>query len=464
MPRNHPNVLFVFTDQHRASAMGCYGNDAIQTPNLDRLAASGTRCENAYATEPVCGPNRGTLLTGQYAHEHGVIFNDIPLSPDIPTVGNCFQDAGYRTGYIGKWHLDGWPRDKFTPPGPRRQGFDDCWAAYNCSHQYLDAKYYRDDNPEPIEIDGYEPITQTDLATEFMTAQSDDPFCLFLSYGPPHDPYESVPERYLDRYDPDSIPLRENVEPLAEKEVHRLAAGNDIRETIAAYYAQVTAIDEQVGRLLDALERTGQLEETLVVFTSDHGDMLWSQGDWSKGHPWAESANVPLLLRWPAEIPQGAVDETLVGTVDLAPTLLEMTGCSVPESMSGIDKSDSLTTPGATAHDSIYLQRTCKTGVPRQEWRAVKTDQYTFARLQDGSDWLLYDDENDPYQHRNLVAAAEYDDERAALSAALEEWQRRLNDGFESGDELARKLGVVDSLNKTLEWHFGPGETIETAD
>lgn len=295
-----PNVLFVFSDQHRASAMGCSGNDDVRTPNMDRLAREGTRMSNAYANDPVCGPSRACLVTGQYPFSHQSIFNDIQLPTDVPSAARPFNHRGYQTGYVGKWHLDGLPRDKWTPPGPRRQGFDDFWAAYDCSHDYFEPKYYRD-IPALIEPEGYEPEIQTDLAMEFVDQCGDDPFCLFLSWGPPHDPYDEVPDRYRDLYDPDELILRPNVEPIPEAVPYPDYQGNDVRQALANYYAQVTALDDQLGRLLDHLDETGRADDTVVVYTADHGDMLWSQG---RRRNWFPGKN-PSMFRFSSGGPSG---------------------------------------------------------------------------------------------------------------------------------------------------------------
>ena len=179
-----PNLLFIFADQMRAMDMGCAGNPDVKTPAMDRLAREGLRLTNTIATCPVCGPNRAILWTGLYATTNRIVTNDLPLSTEFPTLGTITKASGYRTGYIGKWHLDGTPRNKFTPPGPRRFGFDH-WAAYNCTHHYFKPKYYRDE-PEVIEKEGYEPEVQTDLTLEFLDQQSDKAsFCLALSWGPP---------------------------------------------------------------------------------------------------------------------------------------------------------------------------------------------------------------------------------------------------------------------------------------
>ncbi len=191
--RPPPNLLLVFADQMRGMDMGCAGNPDVRTPAMDRLAKQGVRLTRCFATSPVCSPNRAILLTGTYPTTNRVPGNDLPLPSHLPSLGTIARGHGYRTAYIGKWHLDGVPRTKFTPPGPRRSGFD-FWAAYNCTHDYFHPKYYRD-TPQVVEVDGYEPEVQTDLALAFLDEQRDaaEPFCLVLSWGPPHDPYDQVP-------------------------------------------------------------------------------------------------------------------------------------------------------------------------------------------------------------------------------------------------------------------------------
>ena len=169
---DRPNLLIVYTDQMRGMDMRCAGNTDMITPNLDRLAAEGVRCTHGLATTPICSPNRATLLTGTYPTTHGLMFNDTVWRSELPTLGAIARDAGYRTGYIGKWHLDGMPREKFTPPGHRRAGFDDFWAVHNCNHEYFMPMYYRD-SPEMIRVPGYEPEVQTGLAEEFLDGSDD---------------------------------------------------------------------------------------------------------------------------------------------------------------------------------------------------------------------------------------------------------------------------------------------------
>jgi len=270
-----PNILLIFPDQLRAQALGCMGNPDVRTPNLDRLAAEGILFRQTLANTPVCCPARANLLTGKYAHRNGMIANDLRLRESETTLAELLRQAGYRTGFIGKWHLDGGKRlPGFVPPGSRRQGFE-FWAANECSHTHFDTQYFRDTDT-PIPIQKFEAEAWTDIAIEFLRETRGQPFFLMIAMGPPHDPY-AAPERYMKMYDPKRLKLRRNwVEGIK-------GAG---REEIAAYYAATTAVDDQVGRLIQAVKDDNQAEDTIVLVTSDHGDMLGSQAARLKRKPW----------------------------------------------------------------------------------------------------------------------------------------------------------------------------------
>jgi arylsulfatase A-like enzyme len=445
MTGQQPNLLFVFADQLRGMDLGCAGNPEVITPNLDRFAAEGTLFRRAFANVPVCTPSRAVLLTGRYPLANRVIGNDLPLPEDMPTLGERFRDSGYRTGYIGKWHLDGVPRAKFTPPGARRHGFE-YWAAYNCSHDYFRPhKCYRDD-PEPVVIEGYEPEVQTNQALDFIAAQDERPFCLVLSWGPPHDPYPMVPERYKTRYEPQQLTLRPNVQPLRPAS-EWLARGLEPRRTLADYYAAITALDEQFGRLLDGLAAAGLDENTIVVFTSDHGDQLWSHGTMKKQQPFEESIHIPLICRWPGRIPAGRRSDALVSIVDYAPTLCGLAGITPPEGVQGTDRSALVLGQDAAGADAVLLMDLIVADESRiqelPEWRGLRTSRYTYAQRQNGEDWLLFDNEQDPYQLTNLVDTTVASATRDHLARELDRRLAEIGDHKCPGEEYIRALGLV---------------------
>jgi len=323
-----PSVLLILPDQWRGQDIGCMGNPEVRTPNLDRLATQGVLFRNTFANTPVCCPARANILTGKYAHKNGMVANDLRLRESETTIAEFLAAQGYRTGFIGKWHLDGGKRlPGFIPPGPRRQGFA-FWAANECDHRHFRPTYFRETDTLITE-DRFEPEVWTDRAIEFLKQAGEDPFFLVVSMGPPHDPY-GAPETFMKLYDPARLTMRPNwVEGIP-------GAG---RKEVAAYYSAMTAVDEQVGRLLKALDESGRSEDTIVLFTSDHGDMLGSHGQRLKRKPWEESIRVPGILRYPARVKPGRMSEALLTHVDLAPTLLSLCGLPIPDDMQGTDLS-----------------------------------------------------------------------------------------------------------------------------
>jgi arylsulfatase A-like enzyme len=429
--------------------MGCAGNVDVKTPTLDALAAGGVRLSHCFANNPVCCPSRASMFTGTYPITHRVVSNDLPVRTDLPTLGTVLRDAGYRTGYIGKWHLDGVPRRKFTPPGERRLGFDHYWAVFNCAHDYFNTRYFHDTD-ELIRREGYEPQIQTDLALGFLdhAKQREEPFALVLSWGPPHDPYPQVPQPYRDMYDPASITLPPNVQPQA---MNPLARRLECRRTIADYYAAVTALDDQLARLVQKLEELSLTDETLVVFTSDHGDMLWSHGWMKKQAPYDESVRVPMILRGPGAT-GGRVTDTLFGLIDLTPTLLGLMDIPGPSTIQGVDLSASIRAESGAHQPQALLianQHSCDEAAVQSmpEWRGVRTHRYTYVENGPSQPWLLFDNEQDPYQLHNRVNDRELRVERAALSQQLAELLRASGDAFLGGEPLLDWLDLREAWN-----------------
>jgi arylsulfatase A-like enzyme len=464
-----PNILVIFPDQMRASAMGCDGNADVKTPHIDRLAAGGVRFKRTYANVPVCCPARATLMTGTYAHVNGMIANDLRLREEQVTLAEILRDAGYRTGFVGKWHLDGGPRDPgFVPPGPRRQGFE-FWAAYECHHKHFEPTYFRD-APEMITVRKFEPEASCDFAVEFLRSQpKDQPFFLTVQMGPPHDPY-GAPEVYMRQYIPERITPPQNWRPGSEVPPagapRRVGAAFNRRvppgglEEIAAYYAAITAIDDQVGRLMQTLAELGMEENTIVLFTSDHGDMLGSHGMRRKRKPHDESARVPGILRWPARIPQNRVVETLFSHVDMPPTLLALAGLNVPDNMQGTDLSRVALGETTDGPDAVLLQ----IFVPfhpdqiAKPWRGIVTARYTYARFEQ-EPWVLFDRQLDPAEMHNLAADPAHAELQRQLDGQLAALMRRHGDDWrfnspelvEEGGRLYR-YATFYTIEEYLKW------------
>lgn len=444
MPR--PNILFVFTDQQRSTALGCAGAEDVVTPNLDRFAAQGIRFTNAVANTPVCSPARATILSGRHVFGHGLVTNDIPMRTDIPHIAGEFTSAGYRCGYIGKWHIDEGDRGVFIPPGPRRRGFDDFWAVANCTHDYNGSHYYLNDDPAPYWHKGYDAFSQTDMAIEYLESRGPgsgtNPFCLFLSYGPPHCPYKSAPAEFQSMYAGKVFRLLPNTRPDAPIEARNLAwqgfpAGAGIRDIMAGYYAHVSALDHAFGRLMDALDRLGLAANTLVVHTSDHGDMLFSHNRGWKCKPWRESVGIPMLVRWPGRIEPGRVSDAPVGLVDIMPTLLGAAGVQVPAGVEGADLGPLLRGDESAAPVEQYINFPCMpASFSLKEWRGVVTRRHTYVCTRNGP-WMLFDDKADPFQMNNLVQDKDHEGVVSGLDARVAEWLGRTGDNFASSGQVA---------------------------
>ena len=426
--QKHPNLLFIFADQMRAQAMGCMGHPTVRTPNLDAMARNGMLFENAVSNCPVCTPYRASLLSGRYPLSTGMFMNDLRMPTDIPTFGTLFRDAGYHSGYIGKWHLDGPTRGGFTPPGPRRQGFDDFWAVANCNHNYMKAYLYRETS-EPIWLKGYEADVHTDLALEFLEgAPAGQPFCLFVSWAPPHNPYNLMPDEYR-VYSADDVQPRPNCpEPPLED--------------LAGYYAHITALDRDLGRIMTTLEQRGLLDETVVVFTSDHGDMLGSHRQQRKQRPWDESVLVPMLVQQPGRIPAGQRSRAMVNTQDFMPTLLTLCGLDIPGGVEGSDLSRVWTGRTKRGPNSAFLADYVSFSEARDlpEWRGVRTDRYSFISTIDGP-WMLFDNQKDPYQLRNILHEPEGRATRRKLERELDGWLDRTSDTFMGPEDYLARFG-----------------------
>ncbi len=413
-----PNVVFVFADQMRAHAMGCMGNKDVMTPHMDQLAAEGVLVTNGISAQPVCTPYRAQLLTGRYGHATGVIHNDIRLPDSETLISELMKQNGYSTGYIGKWHLSG---DREDPVDAiSRRGWD-FWAVRNCSHKHLKPVYWLNDATEPVEVPGWEPDVQTDLAVEFIQQNRDNPFCLFVSYGPPHNPYKA-PAKYQKMYEGKKLTLRPNVP--SDKPM------KDIRE----YYAMVTSLDDCMARISTALKKSGVAENTILVFTSDHGDMLGSQGERLKQRPWEESINIPFMVRYPDKIKAGQRKDWIVSSVDVMPTLLGLCDIAVPTHVQGFDYADTFIGKSESERDAAFLFNVAAGSGPPLDWRGIRTKEWTYAYNKEG-DWVMYDLKNDPYQLRNLINDPAYSEKKQELKQQLDAMRSELGESIPLGEK-----------------------------
>jgi len=432
-----PNVVFVFADQWRAQATGYAGNKDVKTPNLDRLAEQSVNFSNAVSGCPVCSPFRASLMTGRYPLTHGVFLNDVPLNNEAVSLAQAYKRAGYETGYIGKWHLNGNRRLAFIPR-ELRQGFE-FWKAIGCTHNYNNSYYYADEDVR-LKWDGYDAIAQTREAQKYIREHAGGkPFILVLSWGPPHAPYHTAPEKYRKMFDPATFRLRKNV-PAEQSQ--------QARKTLAGYYAHIAALDECIGALWETLREAGIEEDTVFVFTSDHGDMLHSRGQMKKQRPWDESIRVPFLVHYPAAIgKRGRTIDMPINSPDIMPTLLGLCGIEIPDTVEGSDFSD-VVRGKAEPRDNAALiscpspfgQWTRAQG--GREYRGVRTRRYTYVRELKGP-WLLYDNQEDPYQLKNLCNDRRYAELQADLEKLLSEKLKETRDEFLPGGEYISKWGYT---------------------
>jgi len=442
---DQPSIVFVIADQWRAQAFGFAGDPNVKTPNLDRFERESVNFTQAVAGMPVCSPTRASLLTGQRPQTHGVFLNDVPLGTNAVTLAKEFKAAGYDTACIGKWHVDGHGRSNFIPR-ERRQGFD-YWKVLECTHAYNSSPYYAA-GPEKLKWDGYDAQAQTRDARQYLKdrAKSGRPFLLWLAWGPPHNPYETAPEKYRAMYLAEKIQLRPNVPPEAQQPARGFLAG---------YYAHCTALDDCFGELLQTMQEAGLAENTIVVFTSDHGDMLGSHNQQRKQRPYEESARVPMLLRLPPAlgIKPRRVDGT-INTEDVMPTLLSLCGRPIPKTVEGLDFSGYLRGGQDPAGGATVIRCVSPFGeFTRQqggrEYREVRTAQYTYVRDLAGP-WLLFDNQKDPWQLDNLADKPAHARLQGELDTLLKRKLAEQHDTFRPGAEYIAKWGYPVDANGTV--------------
>jgi arylsulfatase A-like enzyme len=441
-----PNIVFVLTDQWRGQAFGYAGDPNVRTPNLDALASRSISFENAVSVCPVCTPHRASLLTGRYPTSTGMFLNDLYLPAEELCMAEILRDAGYETGYIGKWHLDGHGRHSYIPP-ERRQGFD-YWKVLECTHDYINSYYYAGDDPTRRTWDGYDAYAQTADAQAYIRnrADSQKPFLLFVGYGGPHFPHDNAPEELKALYPPEDIVLRPNV----PEEMRQKA-----REELQGYYAHCTAIDRCVGDLYRAVEEAGLADNTIFVFTSDHGDMFGSQGKQPrrKQLPWDESVRVPFLLRYPAIHKEGRVVQTPINTPDILPSLLSLAAVAIPDTVEGGDLSGLFRGEDGEPNRAALFMAVAPFGADDfKAYRGVRSSRYSYVRDSDGP-WLLYDNQEDPYQMNNLIDDPEYADLRGELETELQSQLKRTGDAFLSKAEALAEWGYTVNPGGEIPYH-----------
>ena len=457
-----PNLLFLLTDQLRATSLPLFGETQIATPHIDALAAHGTLLTNSLSTCPVCTPARAMLVTGRHPQTTGHLMNSVRTRHGELSIGDAFARRGYRTGWVGKWHLHTgvWPaidrmpqHPDWVPEGRDRLGFD-YWRAYNQHMVYFDGFVHGDDW-NYLRWEGYETEGLLKFAFEFIDGADDAPFCLFLSPHQPHyTPFQFAPEHYYERL-PQALALPGNVPE---------AVRDESLEMYRHYLAMILAVDDMVGGVTEFLERRGKLDDTIIVFSSDHGSQGGAHGTkpWFKKHPHDESLRVPTIIRYPASIPAGARCESITTMPDLFPTLCRLCDVPIPRSVEGCDLSDAWRgISGAFQHDAVLLMNFSAAYdwlEDGMEWRGVRTPTHTYARWLDGT-VVLHDRRADPLEMENLAGR----DDHRGLEADLEDRMQQLM--AQRGDVLApcsRWKDWFDSQRRVVKNAYGELSPPET--
>jgi arylsulfatase len=443
------NVLFIMDDQHRGDCLGADGATWLKTPNLDRLAAEGARFPKAYTSLPSCLPARATLLTGKSPWAHGMLgYTAIPQKYENEKP-RMFTNDGYRTHAVGKMHF-----------GDHKHGYqsivlEEAWRRvtgekFRCDYRKWFEKNYPDKDVDATGL-GYtdhrgrrfwpydeatHPTTWTaDRAIDFLeTSQDDKPWFLKVSFKRPHPPFDP-PRRWMQYYQQVEIPMPKvgkwaqawhgNVKGSLEKSpsaTRGIFPNNEIRDSRIAYYASISHVDEQIGRLIAALKKKGELENTLVLFTTDHGDMMGDNNLWRKCYAYEPSARIPMIIRWPNSMKlkakRGQVIDNLVELRDVLPTFLDTAGIDKPPAMDGASMLDLIRRKTVQwrkvldlEHSQIYWKGNA--------WIALTDGRYKYIYFTTSGRQQLFDLDNDPYELNDLSADPQHTD-------LLIEWRKRM--------------------------------------
>ncbi len=430
-----PNVIVFFTDQQRWDASGLHGNPLDVMPNFDRLARRGTHLASFFTCQPVCGPARSCLQTGQYATTTGCWRNGIPLHGDSQTLAHHFKSAGYATGYIGKWHLAA-----HEPVPENERGGYEYWLGANAlehtSEPYL-CRVYDNDCREVI-LPGYRVDALTDAAIRFATERREAPFFLFISFLEPHHqnhlddytPPDGYRERYAGRWTPPDLAALPGV-----PEHLKSVTGGSAQQHLGGYWGMVKRLDEALGRLMDALKSCDLADDTIVLFTSDHGCHFKTRNGEYKRSCHESSIRVPTAI-WGPGFAGGGQIQQLISLVDLPPTLLDACAIAVPGAMQGRSILPLLNGKGDDWPDEVFVQIS-----ESQVGRAVRTQRWKYSVVaphKNGSkdsgadsyvEEFLYDLEYDPYELTNLIGLKSH---RAVTDKMKERLRRRMAEAGEA--------------------------------
>lgn len=466
-----PNVLILMTDQQRADCLSAAGHRIVRTPNMDRLAAEGVRFSRAYSSNPVCMPVRSSFHSGLYSHNHGQWINWGFLPPYIDTYPKSLKKAGYRTCHIGKSHLYphsfpgvetfhcadmvpymnalGWEEIHETTGPVATQKTEsvltDRWKGLGCLQTYRDDYVERlkvsptgDTWPSPMPEGEHADDFVGRTAVEYLERQSGaQPFCLFVGFGGPHNPWDP-PENWLAQYDPEQMDTwKRPTEPgpwvPEAAAAHQRSLQNPDRHAIteetngrvrAAYYAKCEHADWWFGKILETLENRGLMDDTLIIFWSDHGEMLGDKGLYNKTYFYEESVHIPLVVRPPSDVDcaRGSVCDRLVSILDVYPLIIDAAGCE-PSEWRGFGSSLTplLSNPLAPHNEAVFSESEYGGGARTM----VRDDRYKMAVKSSGELLMLYDLRDDPDEEVNLAGKPGTEDIVLRMRGLLSDWLLR---------------------------------------
>ena len=443
-----PNVIIIFCDQLRSFALGCYGNPFVKTPNIDRLAQGGFRFEHGVSNNPVCVPARSILLSGQYSRtcagsranemcaDNGLLGRNDRLKFKDPTLAEEFKKLGYKTALIGKWHVD---------TRPSLFGFDESVIP---NRIFTKGDFIKNEG-KSYPVTGFTTDHEIVKTKEYLTQNknSEQPFFLYYNIISPHMPLLDVPYKYSHMYDPKAVPLRDNVWmngalPSDEMWFHlymwqaqysgknqpvtaKASPDFTLRDLTALYYGAVTWVDDTVGEILQSLKDNGLEENTLVVFSSDHGDLLGSHHLWNKGHLYEESICIPMIYSWPGEIRPGENSRQVASLIDVMPTLLDLCGGTIPGSVQGQSLAPVLHgRKERLEQDYAFIE------TPYREM-GIRTPTHMYGMLINKEDTAIEDDrfqffdlQADPYELNNLAKSNASSSLAEELRAKVVQWDQ----------------------------------------
>ena len=445
--KNRPNFLVIITDDQRPDTIGALGNPYIKTPNLDRLVREGMAFTRATCAFPLCVPSRAEILTGATSFRNGVPFDGGRLKEDLVFWADALHAAGYHTWYCGKWMNDGSPKTRgyeetsglFSSGGAGKDGRKPRYGRKGRLITGYRGWTFKTDDGKPELSKGIGLVAETsryiaDGAIALLERRPKKPFFLHVNFTAPHDPL-IIPPGYEGRYDPAKMPLPENFLPRHPFD-HGNLEGRDekllpwprteveIREEIAAYYAVIDDMDAHIGRILSSLEAIGRYDNTVIIFSSDHGLALGSHGLMGKQNMYEHTIGVPFIVAGPG-IPQGKRTAAQIYLRDMYPTTCELAGVTIPESVESKSFVPILAGAATQIHPAVY-------GYYHNDQRMIRTERWKLIRYPRLDRYQLFDLKSDPAELMDLSSKAEHRKLLADLAAKMEEWFRNRGDPLDS--------------------------------